>query len=294
MTIGTGSYMPDKVWTNKDLEEFVDTNDEWIYNTLGISERRIASHEEHSSDLGAEAARRAIDNAGLKAEDIDIIIVATATPDRKIPSTACIIQDKIEAYGAAAFDISAVCSGFLYGIVIAAHMPGNILVIGVDTFSKITDWTKRDCVFFGDGAGAAVVNKGEMFSRLCADGRGWGSFTVESKYYEMNGRDVYNTAISVLPIAINGVLKDAGMTIDDIDYMIPHQPGIGILKETARRIKMPFEKVLTNMDKYANTAGASIPILLDEANREGKLEGKTILLAAVGAGWTWGAAIIKW
>ncbi|MFC2116440.1 3-oxoacyl-ACP synthase III family protein [Bacteroidota bacterium] len=319
--IGTGSYTPETVYTNEYLETIVDTNDKWIQEKLGIKERRIASKNQATSDLGAIAGQRAVDNAGLTVKDIDLIIVATATPDRLAPSTATILQDKIKAYNAVAFDIAAVCSGFLFGMSVASQFIASgvydhILVIGADTFSKITDWTHRNCVFFGDGAGAAVLshgnsNEGFMAFRLYSDGRGKWNYTVPAggsempasyetirdglHYFQMNGKAVYDTGTKVLPKAINQVLKDTKLTIEDIDLMIPHQPSIGILKKTAEIIGLPFEKVLTNMDRYGNTSGGTIPILLDETNRSGKLKSnKTILFAAVGSGWTYGAAIIKW
>jgi 3-oxoacyl-[acyl-carrier-protein] synthase III len=319
--IGTGSYTPEKVYTNKYLETLIDTNDKWIQDNLGIKERRIASDKEATSDLAAKAAVNAIKDAGLTKNDIDLIIVATATPDRLAPSTAAIVQDKIHAYNAVAFDISAVCSGFLYGMsvasqFIAAGVYDNVLVIGADTFSKITDWTRRDAVFFGDGAGAAVfssgnVTEGFLAFRLYTDGRGKWNYTIPAggsempasketiskglHYFKMNGRAVYETGTKVLPIAINQVLNDTGLTIDDIDYLIPHQPSIAILRKTADILGLPWEKVMTNMDKYANTSGGTIPILLDEVNRDKKLKkGDTILFAAVGSGWTYGASILKW
>jgi len=319
--IGTGSYVPEKIITNKYLESIVDTNDEWIQNILGIKERRIAAENQATSDLASKAGVKAIENAKLKIDEIDLIIVATSTPDRSCPSTACIVQDKLKAYNAVAFDIAAVCSGFFYGMSVASQyissgVYSNVLVIGADTFSKITDWTRRDCVFFGDGAGAAVLshaneNEGFLAFRLYSDGRGKYIFTVPAggsenpastktvnkrlHYFQMNSREVYKTAINVLPKAIKKVLDDTGLTVNDIDYMIPHQPGIGILKKTAEVLGLPFEKVMTNMDKYANTSGGTIPILLDEANRAGKLKkDKIILFVAIGAGWTWGASIIKW
>lgn len=319
--IGTGSYVPEKVFTNKYLESLVDTNDEWIQKTLGIKERRIASAEQATSDLAWRAGYDAIVDAGLTKEDIDLIIVATSSPDRPAPSTAAMVQHKLQAYNAVAFDISAVCSGFLYGMSVASQFIAsgvydNVLVIGADTFSKITDWTRRDCVFFGDGAGAAVlsssnVNEGFIAYRLYTDGRGYESFTIpgggseipcttemlEKKlnFFQMDGKAVYNTGTKVLPKAIFQVLSDTGLSIEDIDLMIPHQPSIGILKETARVINLPFEKVMTNMDKYANTSGATIPLILDEVNKAGKIKhGSNILFAAVGSGWTYGAAIIKW
>jgi len=319
--IGTGSYVPQKIYTNKYLETLVDTKDEWIQKTLGIKERRIAAHNEATSDLAYHAGYNAILDAGLNVNDIDLIIIATSTPDRLAPSTAAITQDKLKAYNSVAFDISAVCSGFLYGMSVASQFIAsgvydNVLVIGADTFSKITDWTKRDCVFFGDGAGAAVlssanVNEGFIAFRLYTDGRGKWNFTIPAggseiphsqetldnrlQYFQMNGKAVYDTATQVLPKAIFQVLSDTGLKIEDIDLMIPHQPSIGILKETARIINLPFEKVMTNMDKYANTSGGTIPLILDEVSKSGKIHsGSNILFAAVGSGWTYGAAIIKW
>lgn len=319
--IGTGSYIPDRVFTNEYLSKIVDTNPEWIYENLGIRERHIAADGQTTSDLAFYAAERAIKDAGLTNDDIDLIIVATATPDRTAPSTACFVQNKLKAYKAVAFDISAVCSGFLYALSVASQfiasgVYGHVLVIGADTFSRITDWKRRDCIFFGDGAGAAVISHcenghGLIAFRLYSDGRGAEHFTVLAggsekpasldtvknglHYFRMNGREVYNTATEVLPKAIGEVLKDSNMTINDIDYMIPHQPSINILKKTAELIGLPFEKVMTNMDKYANTSGGTIPILLDEVNKTGKLiHGNNILFAAVGSGWTYGAAIIRW
>lgn len=319
--IGTGSYVPDKVFTNKYLETIVDTNDEWIRKTLGIKERRIAEKNQATSDLAWKAGAKAIKNAKLEKEDIDLIIVATSTPDRICPSTACFVQDKLKAYNSVAFDIAAVCSGFLYGMSVASQyiasgVYDNVLVIGADTFSKITDWTRRDCVFFGDGAGAAILshandNEGFLAFRLYSDGRGRYNFTVPAggsenpasiktikerlHYFQMDGNEVFKSATTLLPEAIRKVLKDTGLKISDIEYMVPHQPSIGILKRTAEILGFPFEKVKTNMCKYANTSGGTIPILLDELNRAGKLKtGTIILFVAIGSGWTWGASIIKW
>jgi len=317
---GTGSYVPETVYTNEYLETIVPTNSEWIYNNVGIKERRIASKYQATSDLAAIAGQRAIENAGLKNEDIELIIVATTTPDRKAPSTGAFVQHKLNAYNAAAFDLSAVCSGFLFGMSVASQyiasgVYNNVLVIGADTFSKITDWTKRDAIFFGDGAGAAIlsssnINEGFLAFRLYTDttnemlgftipGGGseipLNSNNLELQYFKMNGKAVFSSATQVLPKAINQVLEDAGLSISDIDYMIPHQPSIRILLKTAEQIGLPFEKVMTNMDKYANTSAGTIPILLDEINKAGKLKkGNNILFAAVGSGWTYGASIIKW
>jgi 3-oxoacyl-[acyl-carrier-protein] synthase III len=318
--IGTGSYVPETIFTNEYLETIVDTNSQWVFDNVGIRERRVASSNQATSDLAAIAGQRALDNAGLMSNDIDLIIVATATPDRKAPSTAAIVQHKLNAQNAVAFDINAVCSGFLFSMsvatqYIASGVYNNILVIGADTFSKITDWTRRDAVFFGDGAGAAVltsaeVSEGFLAFRLYTDTAnemlgftipGGGSEipltneNMNQQYFLMNGRSVFNAAINALPKAITQALIDAGLEIKDIDIMIPHQPSIRILKKTADIIGLPFEKVMTNMDKYANTSAGTIPILLDELNQEGKLKkGDIVLFAAVGSGWTFGASIIKW
>ena len=319
--IGTGSYVPETVYTNEYLETVLETNSKWIFENLGINERRIAAPDETTSSLATQAGLNAISAAGLTVDDIDIIIVATATPDRLAPSTAAIVQDKLKAYNSVAFDISAVCSGFLYGMSVASQyvatgVYNNVLVIGADTFSRITDWKRRDAVFFGDGAGAAIfssADQGEGFLafRLYTDGRGKMNFTIPAggseipassetitngqHYFNMNGRAVYETGTKVLPIAINQVLKDSGLTIDDIDFMVPHQPSIKILQKTAEVIGLPWEKVMTNMDRYANTSGGTIPILLDEVIKSGKIKkGNIILFAAVGSGWTYGASILKW
>jgi len=319
--IGTGSYLPEKILTNKYLETIIPTSDKWIQENLGIRERRIAANDECTSDLALKASSRAISDAHLSKNDIDLIIVATATPDRLAPSTAAILQDKLQAYNAVAFDISAVCSGFLYGMsvacqFIAAGVYDNVLVVGADTFSRITDWTRRDAVFFGDGAGAAVfthanVNEGFLAMRLYTDGRGKWNYTVPAggsempatletikkglHYFQMNGRAVYDTGTRVLPKAINQVLEDTGLSINDIDFMIPHQPSVKILQKTAELIGLPWEKVMCNMDKYANTSGGTIPILLDEVKKMEKIKaGNTLLFAAVGSGWTYGAAILRW
>ncbi len=319
--IGTGSDVPEKVYTNEYLEKVINTDASWIYKNLGIKERRIASSEEATSDFAYQAGLKAIINAGLSIDDIDLIIVATSSPDRLAPSTACIVQNKLKAFNAAAFDISAVCSGFMYAMsvgsqFIASGTYDNVLIIGADTFSKITDWSRRDAVFFGDGAGAAILthsceSEGFLAFRLYANGQGWDKFTIPAggsefpatqntidekmHYFQMDGKAVYETAIAVLPKAILQVLEDTNLEISDIDLMIPHQPSIKILKKTAEIIGLPFERVMTNMDRYANTSGGTLPILLDELCQSGKIKkGGLILFAAVGSGWTYGASIIKW
>lgn len=318
--LGTGSYVPETIFSNEYLETIVPTNAQWVFENVGIKERHIAASNQATSDLCTIAGQRAIDDAGLKNEDIELIIVATSTPDRKAPSTAAFVQHKLMAINSAVFDLNAVCSGFLFGMsvasqYIAAGVYNNVLVIGADTFSKITDWRRRDAVFFGDGAGAVVVTsanvtEGFLAYRLYTDTSnemlgftipGGGSEipltheNMDEQYFQMNGKAVFASATQALPKAIRQVLEDTGLTIDNIDLMIPHQPSIRILQKTAELIGLPFEKVMTNMDKYANTSGATIPILLDEVKRSGKLKkGNIVLFAAVGSGWTYGASIIKW
>lgn len=318
--IGTGSYVPETIYTNEYLETILPTNSEWVIENVGIKERHIASKNETTSDLATRAGEIAIMDAGLTKDDIELIIVATATPDRKAPSTAAIVQNKLKAYNAAAFDINAVCSGFLFAMSVASQyiasgVYNNVLVIGADTFSKITDWTRRDAVFFGDGAGAVVLSSGNVTEgflayRLYTDSsKDMFGFTIpgggseiplnnenlNEQYFQMDGKAVFNSATKALPKAINQVLTDTGLKIEDIDIMIPHQPSIRILQKTAEIIGLPFEKVMTNMDRYANTSGGTIPILLDEVNKSGILKkGSIVLFAAVGSGWTYGASIIKW
>lgn len=317
---GTGSYVPETVYTNEYLESILPTDAKWVFENVGIKERHIASSDQATSDLATIAGQNAINDAGLMNSDIELIIVATSTPDRKAPSTAAFVQHKLQAINAAAFDLTAVCSGFLFGMsvatqYIASGVYNNVLVIGADTFSKITDWRRRDAVFFGDGAGAAVVTsanitEGFLAYRLYTDTQdemlgftipGGGSEiplhvgNMNEQYFQMNGKAVFASATQALPKAINQVLEDTGLSIDDIDLMIPHQPSIRILQKTAEIIGLPFEKVMTNMDKYANTSGGTIPILLDEVKKSGRLnKGSIILFAAVGSGWTYGASIIKW
>lgn len=316
---GTGSYTPKKVIPNSYFER-VGSNDEWIYNTLGIKERRIVE-EENTSDLAAKAGLNAINDAGLSVKDIDMIVVATTTPDRQAPSCACFVQEKLEAFQAVAFDVAAVCSGALFTISVAHEFIktgryNHILVIGADTFSNITDWDRRDSVFFGDGAGALVLShttedKGFIDFDLHSDGRGKEHFTIpgggsenpasnesvkdKQHYFQMNGKEVYNTATKVVPQSVKAILTKNNISVNQLAYMIPHQPSIGILKSIAKSIGLPFEKVTTNMDKYANTSGATIPLVLDETHKAGKFSsGDYLLFAAVGAGWTWGTALYKW
>lgn len=316
---GTGAYVPKKILPNSYFEK-VGSSDEWIYNKLGIKERRIVD-DEATSDLAYKAGLDAVHNAGLQVEDIDLIIVATTTPDRQAPSCACFVQEKMKAHKAVAFDVAAVCSGALFTISVGYQFVkngvyNNVLVIGADTFSNIIDWERRDSVFFGDGAGAMVLSKtdedkGFIDFNLHSDGRGKEHFTVPGggsetpasketldnrmHYFQMNGKEVFNTATKVVPESINELLEKTKTSIDDVSFMIPHQPSIGILKSIAQQIHMPFEKVMTNMDRYANTSGATIPLVLDEVHKANRFKtGDLLLFAAVGAGWTWGTALYKW
>jgi 3-oxoacyl-[acyl-carrier-protein] synthase-3 len=284
------------------------TSPEWIVETLGIRERCIAEPEEYTSDLAARAGLNAISSAGLEPNEIDLIIVATSTPDRKAPSSACIAQAKMGIRnGCAAFDVAAVCSGFLYGITIAGQFIQNgtyerVLVIGADTFSKITDWNHRDCVFFGDGAGAVVLERkdrenGLFSSILLADGAGMNHFTVHpgAAYFTMNGKVVYQTATTILPECIRQILCMNRLGLEDVSMIIPHQASAHVLKRTAEVLNVPFSRMQTNLESCANTAGASVPLLLDQVNRRGLIrEGNLLLFAAVGAGWTWGACLYRW
>lgn len=316
---GTGSYAPENIVKNEFFEN-IGSSDEWIYKNLGIKERRISTGET-TSDLAYKAGLLAVENANLTVADIDLIIVATTTPDRVAPSCACFVQEKMQAFNAVAFDVAAVCSGALFTTAVGVQfvktgMYKNVLVIGADTFSNIIDWERRDAVFFGDGAGAMVLSstdedKGFIDFILHTDGRGKEHFTIpaggsempttaetvqnKKHYFQMNGPEVFNTATKVVPENINEILMKNNMSIDEIAFMLPHQPSIKILKEIARQVGLPFEKVKTNMDRYANTSGGTIPIVLDETHRNNEFKkGDILLFAAVGAGWTWGTALYKW
>lgn len=317
--IGTGSYVPPHIRSNEFFEK-VGSSDQWIKEKLGIHERRIAL-DETTSDLASKAAIEAIRDAGLSPNDIDLIVVATATPDRQAPSCACFVQKKINAINAVAFDISAVCSGALYAVCTAMQFVKtgvykNVLVIGADTFSTITDWSRRDSVFFGDGAGAIILSgtnedKGFIDFSMHTDSVGLDHFTIPgggaeqpsslqtidsgSHFWQMDGQEIYKTAIDVLPKSINKLLEKNKLTIKDIHCLLPHQPSIRILKDIAASIGMPFDRVKTNMDRYANTSGGTIPIVLDEVRkREGFKPGQIVLMASIGAGMTWATALYKW
>jgi len=318
--LGTGSYLPERVRTNKEVETTSGTRAEWISENLGIFERRIAADGELTSDMAAIAATRAMDSAGVKPLDIQLVIVATATPDRLAPSTACIVQDRIGAYNAAAFDMNAVCSGFMFALAAGSNFItgmglSKVLVIGADCFSRFTDWSRRDAAFFGDGAGAAVIGlsndaTGFRSFKLCSDGRGKDNFTIagggaefsaellrdrpELRHFQMKAQEVYKTATRVLPEVIEEVLKANGITIAEIQHLLLHQASMKVIRKVAESIGAPLEKVRTNMQNYANTSSATVPILLDETLRSGKINrGDYALFGAVGSGWTWAAALYQ-
>jgi len=304
----TGSYVPAKILSNEDVVGNLPTSPEWIEETLGIRQRCVAEPDEYTSDLDASAGLEAIAAAGLEPNEIDLIIVATSTPDRKAPSSACIAQVKMGIHnGCAAFDVAAVCSGFLYGVTIGGQFIQNgtyehVLVIGADTFSKITDWNHRNCAFFGDGAGAVVLERkaranGLFSSILMAEGEGMNDFTVYPKdaYFTMNGKAVYEKATTILPECVRQILCINRLRLEDVSMIMPHQASARVLKRTAEVLNIPYSRMQTNLESCGNTAGASIPLLLDQVNRRGLIhEGNLLLFAAIGAGWTWGACLYRW
>jgi len=319
---GVGAYVPPRILTNKDLEKMVDTSDEWITTRTGIKERRIADEETATSDMAVKAAEEALQKANLEVEEIDLIVVATITPDMLFPSTACIVQDKLGARKAACFDLSAGCTGFIYGISVAAQFIENgtyqnALVIGAETLSKIVNWEDRNtCVLFGDGAGAVVLKEvagdaGILSTYLGSDGSGsvllkqpaGGSRmpasldTVEQKLHSihMNGNDVFKFAVKVMGEASLTALEKCGMGKEDIDFLVPHQANSRIIQSAIKRLKLPEEKVVVNLNKYGNMSSASIPVALYEALQENKISsGDIIVMVGFGAGLTWGASVVKW
>ncbi len=319
---GIGYYCPPKVLTNFDLEKMVDTSDEWITTRTGIKERRIAGDGVASSDLGKEAALRALADAGLSPLDIDLIIAATISPDMIFPATACVIQEKIGAKNAAAFDVNAACSGFSYAITVAAQFIEtgfykNVLIVAAESISKLIDWEDRStCVLFGDGAGAAVMSSGDdgsglMSSVLGADGScanllylpAGGSAmpasfdTVKNRmhYLKMSGGDVFKIAVRTMESAARAALELAGFSVDDVDLLIPHQANLRIINAVSKRLGIDDGKVFVNVDKYGNMSGATLIVGLCEALREGRIKkGSVIVFSAFGAGFTWGANVLKW
>lgn len=320
--IGTGSYIPETVLTNSYFEERLDTNDEWIVSRTGIKERRRAEESVATSDVATYAALKAIEDAKLNPEDLDMIIVATVTPDMSFPSTACIVQKNIGAINASAFDISAACSGFIYGLSIAEKFikTGSakyILVIGAETLSKITDYSDRNtCVLFGDGAGAAIVscvegNNGILAAYTGSDGRGGDLLklpaggsrmpasmeTIANRlhYIKMDGSEVFKFAIKIMGEAAEKALEMCGLDKKDIDYLIPHQANIRIIESATKRLKIPKDKVFVNIDKYGNMSAASIAVALDEAKKANKFsKGDVVVLVGFGGGLTWGSIVLRW
>nr|WP_200793460.1 beta-ketoacyl-ACP synthase III [Caminicella sporogenes] len=320
--LGTGSYLPEKEITNFDLEKMVDTSNDWIVSRTGIHTRRIADDSTATSDLATMAARKALEMANIKPEDLDLIIVATVTPDMAFPSTACIVQSNLGAANAAAFDLEAGCSGFLYGMTvgkqfIATGVYKYVLVIGAETLSKIMDWNDRNtCVLFGDGAGAVVLGpveegRGILSTYLGADGEK-GKFltqpaggsrmpasieTVKQNlhYIKMDGSEVFKFAVRIMGDASKEALKLCNLNVEDVDYLVPHQANIRIILSAAKRLKLSMDKVYVNLDKYGNMSAASIPVALDEAVKQNKIrENDIVVLVGFGAGLTWGSCVVKW
>jgi 3-oxoacyl-[acyl-carrier-protein] synthase III len=308
---GTGSYLPEKILTNADLEHMVETTDEWIFTRTGIRERHIVAENQLTSDLALNAAKNAIESAGIQASDIDLIIVATTTPDKIFPSTACILQHKLGISGCAAFDIQAVCSGFVYALSTADNFIKSgaakcALVIGAETFSRITDWTDRsNCILWGDGAGAVILQASEeqgiISTHLHADGQYSNMLHVPRKHdltnpdtILMEGNAVFKMAVNTLDAIVDETLSAHGMQKSDIDWLVPHQANIRILQATAKKLEMSMDRVVVTVDKHGNTSAASIPLALDVAVRDGRIKrGEIILMEAFGGGFTWGSALIK-
>ena len=316
---GTGSYLPERRLTNDDLaaqlaERGIETSNEWIVERTGIQARHFADAQTCSSDLALEASRKAIEAAGITAQDIDLIIVATSTPDMVFPSTACILQNKLGANGCPAFDVQAVCSGFVYALTVADSMirsgtARRALVVGAEVFSRILNFEDRTtCVLFGDGAGAVVLEASEQpgilatdlhadgkhVDILCVPGNVSGGEVLGSPLLTMDGQAVFKMAVGVLEKAAHAVLEKAGKTEADIDWLVPHQANIRIMQSTARKLKLPMDKVIVTVDQHGNTSAASIPLALDHGVRSGQIKpGQTVMLEGVGGGFTWGAVLLN-
>lgn len=319
---GTGSYVPEKVLTNLDIEKFLDTNDEWIRSRTGICERHIAADDENTSDLATRAAERALEMAGVDAKDIELIVVGTITGDYPWPATACVVQSNLGAVNAGAFDVSAACSGFLYALSCAvdrieAGRCKKALVIGAEILTRVIDWEDRNtCVLFGDAAGAVVVEAGEgdrgiLSTHLHADGTqlellyqpGFGTRILptaenlknKENYLKMQGNEVFKVAVRSMADVAKIALDANNMSVEDVDLFIPHQANIRILEATAKRIGLKDDQVYINVDRFGNTSGATIPLALDEANRAGRIkEGDILLFDAFGGGFTWASVLLRW
>jgi 3-oxoacyl-[acyl-carrier-protein] synthase-3 len=316
---GTGSYLPEKVLTNKDLEQFVETSDEWIASRTGIRERHVAAEGETTGDLAFHAATRAMEAAGVTAADIDLIVLGTTTPDIIFPSTACLLQDRLGALGCPAFDVNAACSGFIYALTIAdkfirSGSAKTALVVGAETLTRMLDWTDRStCVLFGDGAGAVILKAdaeaGILSTHLHADGskkellhnpvgvsRGFKPDEHNAGVRVlMTGNDVFKYAVKALDSVVEETLEANGLDRHDIDWLIPHQANLRIIEATAKRLEMPMERVIVTVDRHGNTSSGSVPLALDEAVRSGRVQrGQLLLLEAFGGGFTWGSALIRY
>lgn len=315
---GTGSFLPEKVLTNQDLEKMVDTTDQWIRERTGILKRHIAEPHQTTCDLAEQAARRAMQAAGAGPDDIDLIVVATTTPDQVFPSTACLLQQRLDIHGCAAFDVQAVCTGFVYAIGVAdnfvrAGSARRALVVGAETLSRIIDWSDRGtCVLFGDGAGAVVLEASErpgiISTHLHADGayesllrvpagisKGYEQVQAGKAFMEMKGNEVFRMAVTTLGRIVDETLAANRMQKSDIDWLIPHQANIRIINATAKKLRMPMDRVVVTVGHHGNTSAASVPLALDVAVRDGRISrGETLLLEAFGGGFTWGSALLKY
>jgi 3-oxoacyl-[acyl-carrier-protein] synthase-3 len=319
VVLGCGSYLPGKILTNYDLAKMVDTSDDWIVERTGIKLRHLAREGETTSDLALEAAQRAIQSAGIQVNDIDLIIVATTTPDETFPSTATRVQARLNMLGGAAFDIQAVCSGFIYATSVAdsmirSGMAKTVLVIGAETMSRLLDWTDRaTCVLFGDGAGAMILqaqdgggtnqDRGVLVSRIYSDGRlhdllyvdGGVSTTGTAGHLRMQGREVFKHAVTNIAAAIEAVARQAGVSLSDINWFVPHQANQRILDGTARRLGISAERVISTVAEHGNTSAASVPLALSVAVDDGRIKrGDLVLMEAMGGGFTWGATLLRW
>lgn len=317
--LGCGACLPSRVVTNQEISQRVETSDEWIQQRTGIRERRLAADGELTSDLGLRAAEAALGTSGLAANDLDLIICATSTPDETFPATATRIQSRLGMTRGAAFDVQAVCSGFVYGLSVAdsfirAGQAGTVMVLGAETFSRILDWSDRStCVLFGDGAGAVIVqrvenggtakDRGILSTHIFSDGRhhdalyvdGGPSSTGTSGHLRMDGREVFRHAVVRMAEAIDVALSSNGLTPSDIDWLVPHQANARIIDAMAKRLNLPADRVVLTVDRHANTSAASIPLALSEATADGRIQrGDLVLIEAMGGGFTWGSALIRW
>lgn len=315
---GTGSYLPEKVVTNADLEKLVDTSDEWIVTRTGVRERRVAAEGENTVDLAEHATYRAIEAAGINTSDIDLIVLATTTPDQVFPATACLLQKRLGIHGCPAFDVQAVCTGFVYALDVAdkfirTESSKCALVVGAETFSRIIDWTDRaTCVLFGDGSGAVIIQAadapGILSSHLHADGQytsllevpagvsqGYDKVRNGQAYVRMGGSEVFKVAVNTLGQIVDETLQANNMQKSDITWLVPHQANIRIIAATARKLGMSMDNVVVTVDRHGNTSAASIPLALDEAVRDGRIKrGDTVLMEAFGGGFTWGSVLLKY